>query len=128
MTKYLSVEQIIYMHNKSIEKFGGAYGVRDLSALESAAGRPQAAFGGKDLYKNIYSKASALCHSILINHPFIDGNKRTAFASMDIFLQENGFIITAGDDECEEKVLDLISKKIDDKYLADWLKNKSKKL
>lgn len=126
MTEYLSVEQIIYIHGKAIEKFGGVYGIRDKAILDSAAARPMATFGGKDLYGDIYSKAAALCHSILINHPFIDGNKRCAFASMDIFLQENGVIITASDDECENVVLKLISKKIDDKALAFWLKDRAK--
>jgi death on curing protein len=111
---YLTVEQIIFIHNRSIEKFGGIYGIRDKGLLESAVARPMATFGGEDLYKDIYSKASALGHSILLNHPFIDGNKRTAFTSMDLFLQENGLIISADDDECEKMILNVIDRTFDD--------------
>jgi len=120
---YLTVEQVIFIHNRSLEKFGGIYGIRDKGLLESAVARPMATFGGKDLYKDFYSKASALGHSILLNHPFIDGNKRTAFTSMDLFLQENGLIINADDDECEKMILNVIDKTFDDKQLAEWLKN-----
>lgn len=120
---YLTVEQIIFIHNRSLARFGGIYGIRDKGLLESAVARPQASFGGKDLYKGIYSKASALFHSLLLNHPFLDGNKRTAFIAADLFLQENGFIITADDDECERIILDVINKIRNDKDLAEWLKN-----
>lgn len=120
---YLTVEQIIFIHNRSIERFGGVYGIRDRGLLEASAARPMATFGTIDLYRDIYSKAAALGHSILLNHPFIDGNKRTAFTSMDLFLQENGLIISADDDECEAMILNVINKIYDDKGLAEWLKN-----
>jgi death-on-curing protein len=120
---YLSIEQVIFIHKRSIEKFGGIYGIRDKGMLEAAISRPQATFGGKDLYSDIYSKAAALGHSILLNHPFLDGNKRTAFTSMDLFLQENGLIITASDDECETLVLNVVKKTYNDRELAEWLKN-----
>jgi len=120
---YLSIEQVIFIHKRSIDKFGGIYGIRDKGMLEAAIARPQATFGGKDLYSDIYSKAAALGHSILLNHPFLDGNKRTAFTSMDLFLQENGLIITASDDECETLVLNVVKKTYNDRELAEWLKN-----
>ncbi len=120
---YLTVEQIIFIHNRSVERFGGVYGMRDRGLLESSVARPAATFGGIDLYRDIYSKTAALGHSILLNHPFIDGNKRTAFTSMDLFFQENGFIINADDDECEAMILNVINKIYDDKKLAEWLKN-----
>ncbi|MEQ8186513.1 MAG: type II toxin-antitoxin system death-on-curing family toxin [Candidatus Eremiobacterota bacterium] len=120
---YLTVEQIIFIHNRSVERFGGAYGIRDRGLLEASVARPAATFGGIDLYRDIYSKAAAPGHSILLNHPFIDGNKRTAFTSMDLFLQENGLIISADDDECEKMILNVVNKIYDDKRLAEWLKN-----
>jgi death on curing protein len=122
---YLTVEQVIFIHNRSVEKFGGAYGIRDKGLVESAIALPMASFGGRDLYRDIYSKVAALGHSILFNHPFIDGNKRTAFTSMDLFLKENGLIISAGDDECEHMILNVINKIYDDKKLAEWLENNS---
>lgn len=122
MIRYLTIEQVIYIHQKGIEKFGGMYGIRDKGLLESAVARPKTTFGGKDLYKDVFAKASALGHSLLMNHPFLDGNKRTAFACMELFLQENRFLITASDDDCEKVVLEVINKVLDDKGLATWLK------
>jgi death on curing protein len=118
---YLSVLQINHIHNRALEKFGGAYGVRDQGALESAAARPQMTFAGKDLYDDIWTKAAVLGHSLCKNHPFIDGNKRTAYASMDIFLRLNGHRIDADDDRAEELVMSLIEGMIDERGLAAWL-------
>jgi death on curing protein len=127
MTVYLNVDQIIFLHRKLIERFGGAYGIRDMGLLESSVARPQATFGGKDLYPDMYGKASALCHSLLINHPFLDGKKRTAFAAMDIFLQENGYIISADDGPCEEALFNIIEKTWDDSTLSEWLRLNTKR-
>jgi len=68
----------------------GSHGVRDLHLLEAAAARPQATFEGKDLYSDIFSKAAALLDSIIRNHPFLDGNKRTAIGAACLFLERNG--------------------------------------
>lgn len=75
----ISKEDIIQLHHFSIEKFGGADGLRDLGLLESAAARPYQTFGRSDLYPGALEKAAAIIESIIINHQFIDGNKRTGF-------------------------------------------------
>jgi death-on-curing protein len=126
MTVYLTVEQLLYLHRVLIERFGGVYGVRELGLLEASAARPQATFGGEDLYPDMFSKASALCHSLLHNHPFIDGNKRVAFAAMDLFLQENGLVISASDKACEEALLNVIKNRWDDRALSEWLRRNTK--
>jgi death-on-curing protein len=128
VTRYLSADQIYFIHARAIEKFGGFHGTRDCGLVESAAARPGMTFLGQDLYQGITVKAAVLCHSLCINHPFIDGNKRTAFACMDIFLQMNGLIITADDDEAEETMLKLISGKIDEKGLSNWLASNTAEL
>lgn len=74
-----------------IKRFGGSHGLRDLGLLESAVARPQASFGGEDFYLTIFDKAAALMHSLLKNHPFVDGNKRTAYSSAGVFLKINGY-------------------------------------
>jgi len=125
---YISVLQIHYIHNQALEKFGGAYGVRDQGALESAAARPQMTFAGKDLYPDIWTKAAVLCHSLCKNHPFIDGNKRTAFASMDIFLRLNRQCIDADDDSAEDLMMRLIEGNNDERDLTTWLKEHTKTL
>ena len=90
MTHYLGVEQVLFIHHRVIMTTGGEFGVRDLPRLISAGNRPQATFDGKDLYDGIYSKAAALFDSLIRNHPFVDGNKRTAITAAGIFLSLNG--------------------------------------
>jgi death-on-curing protein len=79
--KYLSATQVLFVHSRLIDTTGGAHGIRDLGLLQSAVSRPKATFGGKDLYPDIFHKAAALMESLVKNHPFIDGNKRTAITS-----------------------------------------------
>lgn len=81
-----------------------------------------------DLYPDLYSKAAALGHSILSNHPFLDGNKRTAFTCMDIFLQENGLMITADDDASEEAIRKVLRREFGDKDIAEWLRANTRPL
>lgn len=75
--KYLTVEQVLFIHARLVSEISGTHGVRDLGLLESAVARPQATFEGNDLYSDIFSKAAALMESLIGNHPFVDGNKRT---------------------------------------------------
>lgn len=95
MTRYLTPEQVLFLHNRIIEETGGAHGVRELSLLLSAIGRPQAVFAGNDLYPDIFTKAAALLDSLNRNHPFLDGNKRTAISAAIIFLEMNGYAFSA---------------------------------
>jgi len=120
--RFLTVDEILYLHTMLIRRFGGLYGVRDRGLLESAAARPLMTFDGRLLYTDIFSRAAALGHSLLISHPFFDGNKRTAFASMDLYLQENGMKMIADDDESEKMVLKVISHAYSEKDLAEWLR------
>lgn len=90
---FLTTDDILEIHNVLVEQYGGTAGIRDMSGLEAAVFRPQSGY-----YANIVDEACALFESILINHPFVDGNKRTAFASCDVFLRINGFD-WAGDDQ-----------------------------
>ena len=87
---YLTVADILGMHAILIEKYGGMAGIRDMGSLESAAYRPQSGY-----YSDIVEEACALMESLLINHPFMDGNKRTAFAACSVFLRINGQHIKA---------------------------------
>jgi len=92
---YLSAEQILFIHARLIEETGGSHGVRDLGMLLSAIGRPQASFDDQDLYLDLFSKAAALMESLIRNHPFIDGNKRTGVTAAGLFLYRNGYRLTA---------------------------------
>jgi death-on-curing protein len=83
---YLSVADVLGMHTVLIQRYGGASGLRDPGALEAALFRPQTGY-----YKDLVSEAAALMESLAINHPFVDGNKRIAFAAADVFLRINGW-------------------------------------
>lgn len=124
--KYLSVKQVLFIHDQAVKRFGGSLGIRDLGLVESAVQRPQATFDNKDLYKDIFDKAAALLQSLLKNHPFVDGNKRTALSSTGIFLKMNGIILqNAGDQEVEFGVR-VDNEHISLKKISAWLKKHSK--
>jgi death-on-curing protein len=91
VTRYLSPEQVLFIHSRLIAETGGSHGVRDLSMLLSALGRPTASFDGNELYADVHSKAAALMDSLIRNHPFVDGNKRTAMTCAGLFLRMNGY-------------------------------------
>jgi death on curing protein len=91
VTRYLSPEQVLFLHSRLITETGGAHGVRDLGMLLSALGRPQTTFDDRELYPDLYTKTAALLDSLVRNHPFVDGNKRTAITSAGIFLQMNAY-------------------------------------
>lgn len=126
-TIFLSLEQILAIHHDQIERYGGSHGIRDLSLLESAIHRPQASFMGEDLYQSIFDKAAALIHSMILNHPFIDGNKRTGTVTGAAFLHFNNWDIKVSQDELLELSLNVESKKWDITQLSNWLKDHSKK-
>ena len=91
----ISIKETEIIHNILIDKFGGSKGIRDIGLLESALARPFATFDNNDLYPSPIEKASAILESIVINHPFIDGNKRIAYTLMRLILLENGLDIVA---------------------------------
>ncbi|HXF69902.1 MAG TPA: type II toxin-antitoxin system death-on-curing family toxin [Thermoflexus sp.] len=119
--RFLTVEQVLFLHARLIEETGGAHGVRDLSLLESAVARPQATFGGRDLYPDLFSKAAALIDSLIRNHPFVDGNKRTGIAAA-LFLRQNGYRLTATNEELETFALYVAESKPEITEIAAWLK------
>ncbi len=102
---YLTTVQILFLHSRLIAETGGSAGVRDVALLESAVARPQATYGGEELYPDIFAKAAALMQSLVNNHPFVDGNKRVGIAATALFLQRNGHRLVASNQEVEEFTL-----------------------
>ena len=94
-----------------------------MAGLESAVAQPKMTFGGRELYPSLIEKAAALGFSIILNHPFVDGNKRTGHASMEIFLVLNGFEIDASADEQEEIILGVAAGKIKREQFVAWLES-----
>jgi death-on-curing protein len=95
----IDIDDVKIVHQILIEKFGGADGIRNPNGLESALARPFATFDNQDLHSTIIDKAAALLESIITNHPFVDGNKRTAYVITRLFLMENGYEIAASAEE-----------------------------
>jgi len=120
--RYLSVAEILELHERLLAASGGASGVRDIGILESAASQPHAAFGGQDLYPDLVAKAAALCFSLVMNHPFVDGNKRIGHAAMETFLILNGREIQCDVDEQEQVVLDLAAGNLSRNAFSEWVR------
>jgi death-on-curing protein len=119
--RYLSLQEVISLHSLLITQSGGSSGLRDRGALESAVAQPEASFGGQDLYPDLASKAAALAHSLIQNHPFVDGNKRIGQGAMEVFLLLNGHEIDASVDEQEKIIIDVASGKVTRVELSEWI-------
>jgi death on curing protein len=120
--RYLALAEVLELHRSVIDRWGGANGIRDLGALESALAQPRQSFAGQDLYPDITSKAAALCFSLVLNHPFVDGNKRIGHAAMETFLMINGHELRAAVDEQERIMLDLAAGNLSRDPFAEWIK------
>jgi len=124
--RYLTVSEVLEIYGRVMQQSGGLVGIRDLGALESAVAQPRMTFGGAELYPNLVEKASALGFSLIQNHPFIDGNKRTGHAAMETFLVLNGYHIDAAVDEQVEIVLQVASGAVSREAFTNWLRNNIK--
>lgn len=125
--RYLYPKQILYLHEQIIAVSGGSAGIRDEGLLESAIYRPQASFAGQDLYPDLFSKVAALGHSLISNHPFVDGNKRTGFEAMRLILRLNGYDLNASIDAKFDFVMDVAKGKLREAAIADWLQKHSRR-
>jgi death-on-curing protein len=105
VTRYLSLAQVIRLHQRIIEETGGSNGLRDLGLLESAVAQPQQTFGGQDLHPTLAGKATALGFSLIKNHAFVDGNKRIGHAALEAMLMLNGFELEVSVDKAEAEIL-----------------------
>jgi death-on-curing protein len=123
--RYLTLAEVLHIHEGVLAQSGGLSGVRDLAALESALSQPKASAGGADAYPSLVEKAAALCYSLCSNHPFVDGNKRVAHAAMEVFLILNGSEIRASVDEQERLMLGVASGSIGREQLGAWLEEHS---
>jgi death-on-curing protein len=120
--RFLTLIEVLELHRRVIEQSGGAFGIREVGLLESAIAQPRMAFGGEDLYPSLIEKAAALGFSIIMNHPFVDGNKRTGHAVTETFLVLNGMEISASIDEQESVILAIASGELGRDTFVEWLK------
>jgi death-on-curing protein len=115
----------LLLHEFSIKDFGGASGIRDIGLLESAIARPFQTFGGKDLYPSPFDKAAAMGESLIENHPFVDGNKRTGMLAIVALLKEYGIEVNADSDGLYQFTISISTGEIKFEKIVEWLKNNS---
>ncbi len=117
MSSYLTTHDVEVMHHVLIERYGGALGLRDANLLEAAVFRPQSGY-----YADTLLQGAALFESLIINHPFIDGNKRVAFAAMDVFLRMNRYQLNVDSNRIYSKIMDLFKQnQMDIEHIYAWL-------
>jgi death on curing protein len=119
---YLSLEQVIALHDMLIAKFGGLSGIRERSLLESAIANPMTAVFGQEMHPTVFDKAASYLYSIARNHPFLDGNKRTASSCALIFLRYNGENPRYDVDEFLEFILDVAQGNKSHQEISEYLK------
>jgi death-on-curing protein len=126
--RHITIGEVLGIYQRIMQETGGLMGIRDLGALESAIAQPYMTFDGSELYPSLAEKASALGFSLIQNHPFADGNKRTGHAVMESFLALNGYEINASTDEQVEVILSLASGELSRDEFTKWLSNHIREL
>jgi death-on-curing protein len=120
--RFITCDDLLVLHELILEQSGGLAGIRDRSMLESAVAQPLMTFGGHELYPTIADKAATICFSLVMNHPFIDGNKRVGHAALETFLVMNGYELAASVTEQEQQILELAAgRKKRDEFTA-WIR------
>ena len=127
LMKHLTAEEVLIVHSEIIDQTGGSHGVRDVGLLISIIEKPKTKFGGKELYKGIFNKASATLEAFVQHHVFIDGNKRTAAVATSRFLFINDYELTATNRELEKFMMKVAVEKESLKGISDWLRKHSRK-
>ena len=125
---YLELDEVVRLHTAIISASGGLSGIREIGGIESAISQPQMEMFGSELYPTIAEKAGILGFSIILNHPFLDGNKRIGHAAMETFLFMNGYEIEASVDEQESIILQVAAGEMTKEVFTEWLKSKIKPL
>ncbi len=116
--RYLTISEVIELYRQVMETSGGTVGILSIEALA----QPRATFGGKELYPTIIEKAAALGFSLVMNHAFVDGNKRIGHYAMETFLVLNGYELDISVDEQESIILQLASGKLSRNAFTDWIR------
>ena len=123
---YLTAKQIMFIHSRLIMETGGSQGVHDLSALESAVGRPQSSFDDQELYPDLFTKAAALLDSLICNHPLVDGNKRAGMTAAALFLRRNGYQLETSQEDLVRTAMRVAQSQITVEEITAWLQENSK--
>lgn len=123
--QFLEILDVILIHEDQINLYGGINGIRSFELLESAVNMPKASFDGYYLHSTIFDKASAYIYHITQNHPFLDGNKRTALATGLVFLDLNGIEVEEADDELYNMMISVSNGNLKKDEISELLKSLS---
>ena len=126
--RYLSPAEVLLIHDHAIREFGGSFGLISLERLEAAIGAPRQTMFGEELYPNLLSKAAILFYLLVKNHPFVDGNKRTAALALIEFLERNGYTLDATNDELYQFTVDVASSALGKEEAEEWIRDKAIRL
>jgi death-on-curing protein len=121
VTRFITLPEVLALHQRVIGAAGGSADLRDLDGLESAVAQPRATYDDQELHQSLASKAAALGFSLISNHPFMDGNKRVGHAAIETFLMLNGQELSASVDESETMIIAVASGEATREKLAAWL-------
>jgi death-on-curing protein len=120
---FLTLDDIIESHQNQIDTYGGSHGIRDIGLLESAIAQPEASFGGQYLHADIFEMAAAYLYHLVMNHPFVDGNKRVGLEAALIFLEINNENLKASDQELIDLVLKTTAGQVGKREIAEFFRS-----
>jgi death-on-curing protein len=126
--RYVDINQVYIIHKLIIKRAGTRAGIRDFTLLHSAVERPKTTYGGLDLYQTLFDKAAALLQSLCLNHPFTDGNKRTAWTATHKFLWDNGYLLKTGKNIAADFMVNVDNQRPSLEIISKWLQKNSKRL
>jgi death-on-curing protein len=124
---FLTLDDIIESHQNQIDTYGGSHGIRDIGLLESAIAQPEASFGGQYLHADIFEMAAAYLYHLVMNHPFVDGNKRVGLEASLIFLEVNDASLIANDEQLVELVLKTTAGQTGKREIAEFFRSHCKR-
>ena len=120
---FLTLDDIIESHQNQIDTYGGSHGIRDIGLLESAIAQPEASFGGQYLHADIFEMAAAYLYHLVMNHPFVDGNKRVGLEAALIFLEINNENLNCSDQELVDLVLKTTAGQVGKREIAEFFRS-----
>ncbi|OGY97816.1 MAG: hypothetical protein A2855_02970 [Candidatus Liptonbacteria bacterium RIFCSPHIGHO2_01_FULL_57_28] len=125
---YLETDQVLLAHSMVIDETGGLHGIRDLGVLAGAVFAPRQQAFGQELYPGLFLKAAVYARGIMMNHAFLDGNKRTGMTAASVFLERNGYLLKVKEDEIANFAVRVVETKMDHSSIAIWLKKHCSKI
>ena len=125
--RYLTIDEIFAIHDRAIREYGGSPELMNLGHLEATLAAPRQTMFGEELYPNVLSKAAILFYLLIKNHPFLDGNKRTAFLALMPFLNLNDYTLSATNDELYQFTIDVASSVLTKEEVEVWIRDKASK-